>query len=1418
VDRDKNRSALGLDLGAVSVAAVLLSPDGEVVRGRWVAHEGDFRGAAARMIEGLPLEGCQRLGVTGSRAGALFADQDPLDEIVCLVEGIRRRAPEVRSILSVGGERSVFVELDPAGRYLRHSENGSCAAGTGLFLEQQAATLDLTLDSLEAVDAGSPDEAPRVATRCAVFARSDLIHLLQAGHDLGEVGKGLCHSFARALQETLLGGRQPGGPVAFVGGVARIPAITAALELVLGCPVARLPAPEQTVAAGAAALSAPAVVADLPALLDRGPHPGARSPGAAWHRPLPPRPTREDPQGVERWNFRETDVTRHGDPLAGPLWFGLDIGSRSTKATLLDERGEVVSGFYTWTDGRPLRATRQILRAIEELARRAGGELEIRGVATTGSGRALLHHVLEADLELDEVTAHARGALHLDPEVDTILEIGGQDSKYTRLDRGHVVHVEMNHACAAGTGSFIEEQARRLGVELPDVERLAVGAEAPPASERCTLFMERDVSRLMVEGCPTPSILAAVLRSVCENYLNKVASSYPVGQRVVMQGATALNGALVAAFEQRLGQPVAVSRFCHLTGALGAALTARSRAAAGAGQRPFDLPRALERCASTVATSQETCGLCPNRCLLSTITVAGATTGWGMRCGRALEDPGPRGSTDRPVLDTHQRIRGAETAGPAVVSGSGRGRPLRIGLPRGLYLLEQDPLWRHFWTGLGAEVMHEPPEEELLQRGRRLAGVMTCAPAALLLGQADRLLELGCDHLFMPTLVRGDGVGADCDVRVSEQRTDAYYCFVSQYLPTLLRSRGGEGTARLISPVLSLNQPAQAVASAIHDATAGKLHLTRRAIQQAYEQALATRRATSDALQAQGRRALAATRARGGLSVALLGMPYVALDSRLNLGVPGLLEQRGATVLTADMLVGDLTREPLDELEQSGTHWQYGKKSLAAALRVAREPDLYPVYLSASYCGPDALLIPRLREQMERAGKPCLVLQLDAQGSDTGLVTRIEAGLETFRDHQAAERARDEPDLETAPGAPASPVCRRLHRRGTFLVPNIDPVICRLWEAAFAGCGYSVYFFQQTAQDVLEGQRFSGGGECLAIPGITGGAIRTLRQIGARDRSVFVPTCSYSCVYPEFSSAVRRALDRAGFPGVPVYAPNLFSLFPGASLKASNYIWECVAATDLLRRAAFEVRPDERRPGDTDTILEQGLCQAAAVLRAGGNLHREVGRVLRELSQVPRSQTSRPRIMLVGNLFLRFNPQLSHRVALRIEELGARVISPPVSDYTLTARLQNRRLLQQGRAPLRRRLGNHLFARMLEAGLSRYERLARRAGVPSAGPPFAEMERHVSETLDLPWSLGGETLSVLGRVLQAVHARDVDAVVHVNSIFCQPAFVSEALLERVLEQAGIPLLNLYCEGSTEHGATGLEPLVHFLNQNNLSGA
>jgi predicted CoA-substrate-specific enzyme activase len=661
---------LGLDVGAVSLSAVEMDGGGRILRSYHAVHQGDVAGALKGFLATLDLTSIQAVAATASTPALLRAHRR-FDNQICLITAARQFHPRARSVLLAGGERFGLVRFDAHGKYLGFKANPLCAAGTGSFLDQQAQRLNLA-GSRELADLALANQAPpaKIASRCAVFAKTDMVHAQQEGHSLEAICHGLCRGVAKNIVDSLFAGEEVHGPLLLVGGVARNQAVVRHIRELLqvevmadgsfphGAAGAALKLLEEWQGPPPGPLALDDIVCQVPRErsyefppleLSLSSYPDFRSmEHSLFHGRV-----------VQHSHPLEVDLYRELPPgSVNQVYLGIDVGSTSTKAVVINPAGEVLAGFYTSTAGRPVVAAQLILEAIRDWEARKGLRLEILGAGTTGAGRKLMGRILGADLILDEITAHARAAVELHPQVDTIIEIGGQDSKFTTLRDGRVTLSVMNSVCAAGTGSFIEEQARRLGLPLTEYGGHTRGCPSPIASERCTVFMERDLNHYLNEGYSKGEVLAAVLHSVRENYLNKVAVEPAIGDTVAFQGATARNRALVAAFEQRIGKPILVSPFCHLTGALGVALSLRdegvgaltlrdegSRASSlaneGAGSSSF---RGEGACASSfrgldlhresIPLRSETCDLCTNHCKLTVAEVGGETVAYGFLCGR----------------------------------------------------------------------------------------------------------------------------------------------------------------------------------------------------------------------------------------------------------------------------------------------------------------------------------------------------------------------------------------------------------------------------------------------------------------------------------------------------------------------------------------------------------------------------------------------------------------------------------------------------------------------------------------------------------------------------------------------------------------------------------------------------------------
>ncbi len=753
---------LGIDVGSVSVSLVLIDPAGTTRKSAYRFHRGKVQETLRSMLE--EIEGTPVLGVACTDGcPPIIPEARRFDARVALISACRRRFPAARAILYVGGEKFGLIRFDWDGGYRGARTSSSCAAGTGSFLDQQARRLGfIAIDELVRRALSSTGVSPKISTRCAVFARTDLAHAQQEGYSLEEICDGLCRGLSQNIVDTLLGGEKVEGPILFAGGVAQNASVRRHLEHILG---QNLICPDDARLFGA--VGAATLLADL------GGRPEARplfpddllstseEKKDYFFPALPGEPAEGTASEERRLHSGGPFSTRH--PVEVDLYrspnhageidvcLGIDVGSTSTKAILIDQARQPVAGFYTRTLGSPLTAVQAISEAMEDWQARTGATLRFRGAGTTGAGRKFIGTLVKADLVVDEITAHARAAYELDPDIDTIIEIGGQDAKFTTMRNGMVTFSHMNTVCAAGTGSFLEEQAARLGCSLEEYSSRIRGARAPLSSDRCAVFMERDINHFLAQGFSTEEILAAALYSVRENYLTKVARGAAIGEKIAFQGATARNAALVAAFREGLGKPILTSRYCHLAGALGAALLLAEQAPAAS---RFIGLAALRR---EIPVRAETCGLCRNHCRLRVASVAGETVAYGFLCGRDY-DVARYVNRNRSGFDLRkERTRAFCTAlGPESSSVEGgvsdrsnpSARPL-IGIPAALGLYGQLPLWKSFFTRLGISWVTSEAFEAAIDAGREIQGAEFCAPLAALHGHVRHIRDKA-DWIFLP--------------------------------------------------------------------------------------------------------------------------------------------------------------------------------------------------------------------------------------------------------------------------------------------------------------------------------------------------------------------------------------------------------------------------------------------------------------------------------------------------------------------------------------------------------------------------------------------------------------------------------------------------------------------------------------------
>ena len=648
------------------------------------------------------------------------------------------------------------------------------------------------------------------------------------------------------------------------------------------------------------------------------------------------------------------------------------MGSISTCLAVTDEADRVLARRYLLTRGAPLEAVRQgLLELGAEL-----GDFQVLAVGTTGSGRYLTGDFVGADVVRNEITAQARAAVAVDPGVDTVFEIGGQDSKYIRLDHGAVVDFTMNHACAAGTGSFLEEQADRLQIRIKDdFARLALASPAPVAlGERCTVFMESDLVHHQQQGRDIPDLTAGLAYSIAQNYLNRVVDGRPVGGRIFFQGGVAWNAGVVSAFEQLLGRALVVPPHHDVTGAVGAAILAREqRAREGGGASRF---RGFDLSDRDYESSVFECRACPNLCQVNRVVIGGEPPiFYGARCDR-FEEAG-RTATRARELPDHFAEREALLLGGWSPPADDDPRP-RVAIPRAMLFFDLFPYWRTFFEELGyAVVLSEPTNPRILRAAQEQAVAETCLPIKLVFGHVLDALEKRPDFLFLPSVINRENAAPG-------QRSNQYCPYVPA--ASQLVNAHMDLEARGVRPLrVTLEMAwAQGTRSQMRG-LAPQLGVSRRRAVRAALAAEAAQQAFYAALRRRGAEVLASLPADVPVAV-LVGRPYNTHDLGAILDLPYKLRRLGVLPVPMDFL-------PLEQVDVSARYpnlyWRGGQDLLAAATLVARDPRLHAVYVTNFSCGPDSFLTGFFRRLMGE--KPYLELEIDDHTADAGIITRCEA-------------------------------------------------------------------------------------------------------------------------------------------------------------------------------------------------------------------------------------------------------------------------------------------------------------------------------------------------------------------------------------------------------------------------------------------
>ena len=1117
--------SIGVDCGSATIKAAVFA-DGAVAETRAVRHHGDVTQAAQKLLTELAQAWPQApVVLTGSMGGRLqesCPSLAALDEIPALQQGIALLAPEARALIEVGSQSARFLTGLGRGTPPRFAVNEHCAGGTGSFFEDQMSRLGLALEDY-AAHVAKAQSIPRLSGRCAVFAKTDIIHRQQEGVPVDDILLGLCYAMVRNYKAVIVRSLPVEKPLALAGGVGHNPGVLQAVRAVFALDEDDLLLPphfDHVGAVGAALAAQTLTTCSVQTLALSLSHlPPAAS--------LPSLPPLLLPDGL-----RLADPETSGTIPPQGCVLGIDIGSTSTDLVLVAPDGSLIDLQYLRTAGDPEAAVRQGLENI----RRRYGEVPFLAVGVTGSGRARIGRLIGADVVRDEITAQARAATAWVPEADTIFEIGGQDSKYISLRDGKVVDFQMNKICAAGTGSFVEEQAARMGISLADFGALALKAEAPAAlGERCTVFIETAIQTALARGASAADVSAGLCHSIVRNYLHKVVANKTVGNCVVLQGGVAYNPGIVAAFSQVLGKRLHVSPCFSISGAYGAALLALEAAEGPSRFHGFD-------------------------------TSAGEET--------ALPP------TVQQNIAFYEKTGALLLAGydPTPVSGK-----KTVGVPFALMLHKFFPMANTFFKNLGFNVLLSPASnEEIIRLAQNTAQAETCYPVKLLHGHMDWLAEQNVDYIFIPQIHT---------MRHETSRVEHNYGCVYMQTAPLLAARAlklEERGITLLSPVFDLDFGKEAMASAM--LTLGKvLGIPKpRLLPALMAGAMAVRKHTA-AVEKQGK-ALLEGLAPDEKVLVLITRNYGLSDPVLNMGIPRLLLEHGHKVVT-------LSHLPAHDLDIAQDHpnlyWPFGQHIVSGAKLVAHHPNLYAVYLTNHGCGPDTMLQTLFRQEM--AGKPYLQIEVDEHFSPVGVITRIEAFLHSLENRPTLPLASDFSltDVRTQhPSVTATP----RPNGGPLYLPEMAPFTPYLCNYAAQAWQLETRVLPLDAEALRLGRSETTSKEYLPYAMLLGATLAAAER-ESRPFQVLVPSTQGAEADGQYAWAISAVLARRGLSHVTLVAPQLETL--PQTLPEPERFFRALLTADLLLCAPPEARAQLAPQNIPDAKALRQLAAEIGALSAG---------------------------------------------------------------------------------------------------------------------------------------------------------------------------------------------------------------------------
>jgi predicted CoA-substrate-specific enzyme activase len=1297
----------GIDIGSTTTKIVALEEKNKTaVYSDYQRHHADQIGSVKKMLGQLSQrypDADIRLAFTGSGAKAVSEALDLpfVQEVVANAIALRAQYPRVRTAIELGGQdaKIVFFHKEKDGQDPGISDmrmNGSCAGGTGAFLDEMASVLNVPVEEFNAL-ASQGTCVYDISGRCGVYAKTDIQPLLNQGVPKADLALSAFHAIAKQTIGGLAQGMTIEKPVAFEGGpITFHPTLVRvfAEHLRLEARDIILPEhPELPIALGAA------LYAEV-MFRKRGKNRDGREHGSSLrelmakldayqhqNRTHERKDTRFFRSEEERRAFEDRHRQRLPeacDPAAfkpGQVirgYLGIDAGSTTTKFVFMDDEERIVHSFYAPNEGEPLLVAKNALTAMNEQYKRKGVRLEVIAAGTTGYGELLFSKAFDTECHVVETVAHARAVEKYVKDATFILDIGGQDMKAIWLDHGVITNIVVNEACSSGCGSFLENFAASLHIPVEQIAQAAFSSEHPAElGSRCTVFMNSSIITEQKNGKSPHDIMAGLCRSIIENVFTKVirvSNLDSLGRKIVVQGGTFQNDAVLRAMEQYIGREVVRAPYPGMMGAIGAALITKERFQERHMEQTFLGLDGIQAFSYT-QESDSKCPFCMNHCSRTVVRFQNGKY-WitNNRCenGEILGDPKSdavrrqlqKKKEDKESVPNLFDLREKLLFQDYPYTQLAPKRGVVIGIPRVLSFWETMPFWKTFWKALGFEVaVSSPSSRKLYESGLSAVTSDTiCFPAKLVHGHLRDLAEKKVDRIFMPSIT----------VVPSENtaKTSQSMCAVVKGYPIVIRNSD--------SPARHWNIPFDAplfhwYTDADRDDQLSQFMQKTFDIPKALtKKAIACADAAQNDFHAQlqgaGKRVCEQVRDSGSYAVVLASRPYQN-DNLVNHGLAEMFTRQGIPVLTADSLPEanklDLSQSRLDIVNN------FHARMLSSAIYAAQKEYLEYVQIVSFGCGHDAYLSDEIiRVMKEISGKTPLILKLDESDVQGPLRIRVRSFLETV---SMRRKSGQHPEVRELPDPYPVKFTKQDQKEKVILIPNTSHAFCRVMSAAFSAQGVRAEPLALGREDAITlGKKYVHNDICFPAQIVIGEALAALRSGQYDDKEVAIGMGKYigDCRLTHYSALLRKALDDAGYSHVPIITnddEDSHDLHPGFRMNVITALRIAFALPmiDVLEELLRKIRPYEIVPGSTNKAFETGMDAVVDGLRHDGirGAKRGFEQAVEEMKAVRYDRSAlKPQVLIVGEYLLNFHPGANHEIEAYLEKNGFEIIEARMTD------------------------------------------------------------------------------------------------------------------------------------------------------------